>query len=154
VVVAGYIPDMTTDIPMEFSDDSLEVTIKQAVIIKMDPIATHLRPKGAPAKTYTIIPTDNIVRISADGFRPPVDSGDWLLWRLPIIFGAFALYVGYRLFVTNDLFGKDNYEGCLFLPLGILSALICIGSTIVLLVTKSPEAYETLRGVSKVWTFQ
>ena len=154
VVVAGYTPEMTTDIPMEFSDDSLEITIKQAVIVKMDPVATYLRPKGAPAKTYTIVPTDNVVRISADGFLPPVDSGRSALWLIPIVTGAFALYVSIRLFAVGNLFGKDNFDGCVMIPLAILAAVICIGSAIVILVTKSPEAYETLRGGSKVWTFQ
>lgn len=154
VVVAGYIPEMTTDIPMEFSADSLEVTIKQAVIIKMDPVATYLRPKGWSPTRYTRVPTDNLVRISAEGLRPPEDSGRSALWLIPIVTGAFALYVGIRLFAIDNLFGKDNFDGCVLIPLAILAAVICIGSAIVLLVTKSPEAYETLRGVSKVWTFQ
>lgn len=154
VVVAGYTPEMTTDIPMEFSDDSLEITIKQAVIIKMDPVATYLRPKGAPAQTYTIVPTDNVVRISAERFRPPVDSGRWALWLIPIVTGAFALWVSHRAFVANNLFGKDNFDGCLLIPLAILAAVICIVSIVAILLTKSPEAYETLRVVSKVWTFQ
>jgi len=154
VVVAGYTPETTADIPVEFSDDSLEVTIRQAVIVKMDPVATHLRPKGAPAQTYTIVPTDNVVRISAEGFRPPVDSGRWALWLIPIVTGAFALWVSLRAFVANNLFGKDNFDGCLLIPLAILAAVICIGSIVAILLTKSPEAYETLRVVSKVWTFQ
>lgn len=154
VVVAGYTPEMTTDIPMEFSDDSLEITIKQAVIIKMDPVATYLRPKGAPTKSYTIVPTDNVVRISAERFRPPVDSGRWALWLIPIVTGAFALWVSHRAFVANNLFGKDNFDGCLLIPLAILAAVICIVSIVAILLTKSPEAYETLRVVSKVWTFQ
>ncbi|MFM8177579.1 MAG: hypothetical protein ACKOAG_00155, partial [Candidatus Kapaibacterium sp.] len=119
VVVAGYKPEATADIPIEFSHDSLELTIKKAVIMKMDPVTTYLRPKGSPATTFTRVPTDNVVRISAEALRPPTDSGLDAKWWIPILSGAFVLYVGTRL-LTGNLLGKD-FDGCQWLVLGLLA---------------------------------
>lgn len=153
IVVAGYQPDSIAEIPVEFSPDSQEITIKQAVILQIDPVTTVLRPKGWSATRYTRVPTDNLVRISAEGLRPPEDSGSDAIWFIPILTGAFVVYVGISL-LTGDLFVRYGYGALPLILLALLAGAVCVGTTIAILLTKSPSAYETLKGVSKIWTFQ
>lgn len=153
VVVAGYIPEETAEIPIEYSHDSLEITIKQAVILQIDPVTTVLRPKGWSASRNTRVPTDNLVRISAEGLRPPKDSGSDAIWFIPILTGAFVLYVGVSI-LTGEFFRRFSYDSFLLLLLALLAGAVCVGSTIAILLRKSPSSYETLKGVSKVWFFQ
>lgn len=151
IVVAGYHPDSIAEIPVEFSPDSLEITIKQAVILQIDPVTTVLRPKGWSATRYTRVPTDNLVRISAEGLRPPEDSGSDVIWFIPILTGVFALSVG---IMFKRLFDMYGIGALVYVILGVVATLLCVSSTIAILLSRKPVSYEALKGASKTWTFQ
>lgn len=150
-MVAGYHPDSIAEIPVEFSPDSLEITIKQAVILQIDPVTTVLRPKGWSATRYTRVPTDNLVRISAEGLRPPEDSGSDVIWFIPILTGVFALSVG---IMFKRLFDMYGIGALVYVILGVVATLLCVSSTIAILLSRKPVSYEALKGASKTWTFQ
>jgi hypothetical protein len=152
VVVEGYKPEMTADIPVVYSHDSLEATIKQAVILQISPVNTYLRPRGGPVTSYIRVPTNNVVRIAVDGFRPQQESSagsGW--WLLPIFTGAFAIIAA---FIYKQVFVKDGWTGCFFVVLGILAAAVCVISTVTILLTQKSVAPGTLERISKYWIFQ
>ena len=152
VIVEGYKPDMTADIPVVYSHDSLEVTIKQAVILQISPVNTYLRPRGGPVTSYIRVPTNNVVRIAADGFRPPEESSAGaVLWLLPIVTGAFAIIAAFN---YKQVFAKEGWTGCFYVALGILAAAICVVSIVTILLTQPSTAPDTLERISKYWIFQ
>lgn len=152
VVVAGYKPETRPDIPVVFSSDSIEAIVKQAVILDMNPTYTYLRGRGGPSTTYIRIPTNNVTRIAADGFRTSSSSsGSGGLWIIPILTGAFALIVA---LTYQGMFSRDGWTGCLYLLLGILAAGISVVSAVMILLSNSPPDPGTLERVSTLWFFK
>ena len=152
VVVAGYKPETRPDIPVVFSSDSIEATVKQAVILDMNPTYTYLRPRGGITGNYLRIPTSNVTRVAADGFRSATGSSrSGAIWILPILTGAFAIIAA---LTYKNVFSTDGWTGCLFVIAGLLAAGICVVSTILILLTQPSVGSDTFERISKFWTFQ
>ena len=135
---------MRPDIPVVFSSDSIEATVKQAVILDMNPTYTYLRPRGGITGNYLRIPTSNVTRVAADGFRSATGSSrSGAIWILPILTGAFAVIAA---LTYKNVFSTDGWTGCLF--------VIAVVSTILILLTQPSVGSDTFERISKFWTFQ
>ncbi len=152
VVVEGFKPQTIAEIPIEYSPDSAEATIKQAVIFEMNPDYTYVRPKGGPTSNLIRIPTSNVTRVAADGFRNATgSSSSGAIWLIPILTGAFAIIAA---LTYKNVFSIDGWTGCFFVIASLLAAGICVVSIILILLTQPSVASDTLVRISKFWTFQ
>lgn len=154
VVVEGYRPTTDNTIGVVYSEDSVEATITQATITRIDPERTVLRYTGSSAGSAIIVPTKHVTRVHANGVRTYMSSGESrgaLIW--PSILGFMALIAIALEGKVND--GQGCRGGCLAIGLILgAAALLALAVASVSSGVSGRDPVLINEVISKVWTIQ
>lgn len=151
VVVEGYRPASDDSLSVEYSEDSIEATIKQVAIAHLTPEYAELRSRTGAADAIIRIPTKNVTRIHAQGARPYMPSkwphGSIVLSTLLAILAIVFAGLEGKTFDKNSGCGG----GCLFLGVMLGGvALLILGIPLL----SGNEPVITFEQISKVWFLQ
>ncbi len=150
VVVEGYRPAADQSTHVQYSEDSVEATIKQAAITQMDPDFTYLRTRADAVGSTIRIPTQNVTRVSAEGVRAVQSSGT-TSYGWSIALGVLAIIAALQEGKAND--GTGCRGGCLFAGV-MLGAAALVILAIALIANHSSEPVTTYEAISKTWILQ
>lgn len=150
VVVEGYRPEADQSTRVRYSEDSVEVTIKQAAITQMDPEFTYLRTRTDAVGSTIRIPTKHVTRVSAEGVRT-YESYNGPSYGWPIALGVLAIIAALQEGKANDGYGCRG--GCLAAGV-MLGAAALIVLAITLIANWDNEPVTAFEMISKTWMIQ
>lgn len=147
VVVEGYRPAADQSTHVQYSEDSVEATIKQAAITQMDPDFTYLRTRADAVGSTIRIPTKHVTRVSAVGVRT-YESYNGPSHGWPIALGVLAIIAALLEGKVND--GDGCRGGCLAAGV-MLGAAALVILAITLIANWDNEPVKAFEMISKTW---